>query len=105
MSSDRKTLAKRVLAEQIDDLDEEFEMELNDDGDDRLARFLDDLGEVDLSDEHAERRLYFQELFRLQKELVKLQDRWSTTRRRWWWCSRAATPPARAGRSSASPSG
>jgi polyphosphate kinase 2 len=74
MSTDRATHAERVLAEQIDDLDEEFEMELNDDGDDRLARFLEHLGEVDLSGEHLARRRYFQELFRLQKELVKLQD-------------------------------
>jgi polyphosphate kinase 2 len=74
MSSDRSAYAKRVLAEQIDDLDEEFELELNDDGDDRLAKFLEHLGEVDHSTEHLERRRYFQELFRLQRELVKLQD-------------------------------
>jgi len=66
--------AKRVRAEQIDDFDEEFEMVLNDEGDHSLAQLLDAMPEAGQSAETAERRSYFKELFRLQRELVKLQD-------------------------------
>lgn len=56
----------RLRAELADSYDEELEMEL----DDRMAS-----GEVHGSDESkAARQQYFQELFRLQGELVKLQD-------------------------------
>ena len=60
----------RIEAEIADSFDEELEMEL-DDG--RLARLLD--GED--RDEDAgllDRQFYFKELFRLQHELIKLQD-------------------------------
>ena len=66
--------ADRVLAEQIDDFDEEFELELNDDGDDRYARFLEHLNAEDHSAEALARHSYFRALFKLQAELVKLQD-------------------------------
>ena len=51
------------------------------------------------------RSVYFKELFRLQRELVRLQD-WIVRKLapRSWCFSRAAIPPARAARSSASPS-
>lgn len=67
-------LTQRVLDEHNDDLDEELEHYLNDEGDDRFARLLDDMPAT-LRNQDASRRLhYFRELFRLQGELVKLQD-------------------------------
>jgi polyphosphate kinase len=57
---------RRFHADLIDSYDEEFEMEVDD-------RFLD--GEATFSDDDRElRKVYFRELFRLQGELVKLQD-------------------------------
>ena len=67
-------LIERLSRELIDEYDEEFEMEMED----RLI-----LGEEasliptehESKSEHREaRRLYFRELFRLQRELVKLQE-------------------------------
>src|SRR5262245_28853084 len=61
---------RRVHDEMMDGLDEELEMELDDQ---RLAQLVGDLS----GQPHAEaigRQLYFKELFRLQSELVKLQD-------------------------------
>ncbi|SAK65016.1 polyphosphate kinase [Caballeronia hypogeia] len=56
----------RFHADIIDSYDEEFEMEIDD-------RFLD--GESTFSEEDRQlRKTYFRELFRLQGELVKLQD-------------------------------
>ena len=61
---------RRFEAELIDSYDEELEMELDD-------RMLD--GEGTFTDEdRALRKMYFRELFRLQGELVKLQD-WVVT--------------------------
>jgi polyphosphate kinase 2 len=54
----------------IDSFDEELEMEIDDD---RLARLLEDIAEHP-EHEAIDRKLYFRELFRLQGELVKLQD-------------------------------
>ncbi|MDR3437278.1 polyphosphate kinase 2 [Telmatospirillum sp.] len=63
-------LGSRIDAEMADSFDEELEMELDDD---RLARLLDiDGGNLDRPT--LDRNLYFRELFRLQRELVKLQD-------------------------------
>src|SRR4051794_30914931 len=62
--------ADRVRAEMMDSFDEELEMEIDDD---RLRRLLDDASETP-STETLDRSLYFRELFRLQGELVKLQD-------------------------------
>ncbi|SAK47438.1 polyphosphate kinase 2 [Caballeronia ptereochthonis] len=57
---------RRFHADIIDSYDEEFEMEVDD-------RFLD--GESTFSEEDRQlRKTYFRELFRLQGELVKLQD-------------------------------
>jgi polyphosphate kinase 2 len=58
----------RAQAEMDDSFDEELEMELDDD---RLAKLLDS-GSADQT--AADRHTYFRELFRLQGELVKLQD-------------------------------
>ncbi|APR39061.1 polyphosphate kinase 2 [Paraburkholderia sp. SOS3] len=67
--NDPTTLAarqKRFEEDLIDAYDEELEMEVDD-------RILD--GDAAVSDEaRALRKLYFRELFRLQGELVKLQD-------------------------------
>jgi polyphosphate kinase len=60
----------RIEAEIIDDLDEEFELEL---GEDRVASIIDRLAKQS-GDETDFRGLYFRELLRLQKELVKLQE-------------------------------
>ena len=54
----------------LDSFDEELEMEIDDE---RLAHILDDLGDHPAADTIA-RKTYFSELFRLQGELVKLQD-------------------------------
>src|SRR5215813_7924110 len=63
-------LAARVDAEVADSFDEELELEIDDD---RLARLLEGLAEHP-EPETLDRHLYFKELFRLQRELVKLQD-------------------------------
>jgi len=60
---------ERIRQELADGFDEELEMELDDD---RLDRMLADMGQH--PDRVMDRRLYFRELFRLQGELVKLQD-------------------------------
>ncbi len=61
---------KRLKREHEDSFDEELEMEL-DDG--RIEGLLDEIGPQPTT-EGVDRRLYFRELFRLQGELVKLQD-------------------------------
>ena len=64
------SLQRRVNAEMIDSFDEELEMELDDE---RLSKMLEPTGEYHRP-EAIDRHLYFKELFRLQRELVKLQD-------------------------------
>jgi polyphosphate kinase 2 len=61
---------ERVHEEMLDSFDEELELEIDDD---RLEKLLADMSE---HPERAtlDRRIYFKELFRLQGELVKLQD-------------------------------
>ncbi|MBB4198537.1 polyphosphate kinase 2 [Rhodoblastus sphagnicola] len=60
----------RVRADMLDSFDEELEEELDDD---RLAALLDHAS--DHPDEKSvSRSVYFKELFRLQRELVRLQD-------------------------------
>src|SRR5262245_9095135 len=73
-AEERTTIARRVEAEVIDDFDEELEMEI-DDG--RMERLVDEIAKEPDGGEAPkgiDRRLYFRELFRLQGELVKLQD-------------------------------
>src|SRR5215813_5913236 len=60
----------RIDEEMLDSFDEELELEIDDD---RLARLLNDFAEHPHQDT-LDRRIYFKELFRLQGELVKLQD-------------------------------
>jgi polyphosphate kinase 2 len=67
MTTQHKEMAewyRRAQDEILDSMDEELEMELDDD---RLSQDGDGMSEVP-------RNLYFKELFRLQAELVKLQD-------------------------------
>lgn len=68
--SPRKSKRARVEAEVIDDLDEEFELEL---GEDKLDMLVEQLSGTADGDDNF-RRTYFRERLRLQKELVKLQD-------------------------------
>ena len=63
-------LYRRIHGEMADSLDEEMELEI-DDG--RLAALLDDVADHPEQDT-IERKFYFHELLRLQRELVKLQD-------------------------------
>jgi len=60
----------RIHKEIADSFDEELEMEIDDD---RLNQLLAEMSAHPVR-EAIDRRVYFQELFRLQGELVKLQD-------------------------------
>jgi len=64
-------MMQRVHRDLLDSYDEELEMEIED----RVLVGLDgEPVELDSPDQKEARRLYFRELFRLQAELVKLQD-------------------------------
>jgi polyphosphate kinase 2 len=64
-------LIHRIRLDLLDSFDEEYELELEDRNLDQLST----AGDTVLSEEDkAARRDYFRELFRLQAELVKLQD-------------------------------
>jgi polyphosphate kinase 2 len=73
---DRDSLDDRVRDELADSIDEELELEL---GDDLLARLPDHVTDVPRP-EIIDRRTYFTELLRLQRELIKLQD-WVVSRK------------------------
>ncbi|HET9368799.1 MAG TPA: polyphosphate kinase 2 [Vicinamibacterales bacterium] len=67
-----EALSRRVHEEMLDSYDEELEMEIDDE---RLAELLADRSLAKHPDSQSmDRKLYFTELFRLQGELVKLQD-------------------------------
>ncbi len=70
-TKDSREQERRMHAEMLDSIDEELEMEIDDDRMDALvAEATERAGEGrDLS-----RNFYFKALFRLQGELVKLQD-------------------------------
>ena len=70
MQHDTKAIHDRIQKEMVDSFDEELELEIDDD---RLAKLLSEMSEHP-EQETIDRRLYFKELFRLQGELVKLQD-------------------------------
>jgi polyphosphate kinase 2 len=65
---------KRIRDEQADDLDEELEMALIDEGEDSFSRLIDHITDNAQAVSAEHRINYFRELFRLQRELVKLQD-------------------------------
>ena len=69
LPEDQETLA-RIYRDMLDGYDEELEMELED-------RVIDEVAAAEgtpSAPDREERRAYFRELFRLQSELVKLQD-------------------------------
>ncbi|MBP1316973.1 polyphosphate kinase 2 [Herbaspirillum sp. 1130] len=68
---DKEELVKRVHRELADSYDEEMELELEDRTVDPVTG---EFSSAHGSEEKEYRRLYFRELFRLQGELVKLQD-------------------------------
>jgi len=70
MQRDAKAIHDRIQKEMVDSFDEELELEIDDD---RLAKLLSEMSEHP-EQETIDRRVYFKELFRLQGELVKLQD-------------------------------
>ena len=72
-ASEQELLMQRLRDDLIDSYDEELEMEIDDRG------FGDDTADAiglsgDPESQREARRHYFRELFRLQGELVKLQD-------------------------------
>jgi len=67
-------LMRRIASDLVDSYDEEIELELED-------RSLDELEGRHVTD-RTERQAYFKELFRLQGELVKLQDWVQHTRKK-----------------------
>ena len=71
MAHDDDELVRRIRRDLADSYDEEFELELEDRNQDGMAE-----SEVSTETEayRASRKLYFRELFRMQGELVKLQD-------------------------------
>ena len=68
---DGDALRARVAADMADTIDEELEMEIDDD---RLDDLLKETSDHPPERHSLDRRVYFKELFRLQGELVKLQD-------------------------------
>ncbi len=74
MSAEKSGLAgvtrRRIRAELQDNFDEDLELELED------GYLADDLGDIREAAQEGTipRRLYFKELLRLQRELIKLQD-------------------------------
>ncbi len=70
MTATPKHIDQRVERELADDIDEEFEMELDDD---RLGRLLSEAEDPEPG-HGMNRKVYFRELLRLQGELIKLQD-------------------------------
>jgi polyphosphate kinase len=66
----QQSFEDRVRDELEDNVDEELELEL---GDDLLARLPDNVPDAPRA-EGVDRRRYFTELLRLQRELIKLQD-------------------------------
>jgi len=73
MVDDRQSgdFKERMEADLVDSFDEELEMELDDD---RLAALVNEAGGAGEASIGGERHKYFRELFRLQHELVRLQD-------------------------------
>ncbi len=71
MSSSEEEMIRRIRSDMLDSYDEELEMELDDHNQDELA---DGLNPELTAQQKQDRRTYFRELFRMQGELVKLQD-------------------------------
>ena len=71
MPSVDEDLIRRIHEDLRDDLDEELELELEDRNEQRIAAGQ---GALAYGQDQDARKRYFRELFRLQAELVKLQD-------------------------------
>ena len=74
MDSSDEELMRRIRNDLIDSFDEELEMEIEDR---TVAELIDEdqaLSPQEVIKDKEYRRQYFRELFRLQAELVKLQD-------------------------------
>ena len=71
MIDNQDELLRRIHNDLMDGYDEEIEMEIEDRHVDALSNGLDPAARAS---EKESRRVYFRELFRLQAELVKLQD-------------------------------
>jgi polyphosphate kinase len=74
-ADEQQQLLRRMAEDWIDSDDEEYELEFED-------RRVDALAGEDNDERRAQRKAYFRELFRLQRELVKLQDWVSHTKER-----------------------
>ena len=76
---DREELVRRIENDLLDGLDEELELEIED-----RTHILAQPGDgcAPAPESHAQRVAYFKELFRLQGELVKLQDWIASTRQK-----------------------
>jgi polyphosphate kinase 2 len=70
MQYNARAIHDRIHGKMVDNFNEELELEIDDD---RLAKLLSEMSERP-ERETIDRRFYFKELFRLQSELVKLQD-------------------------------
>jgi polyphosphate kinase 2 len=70
MQHDAKAIHDRIHGEMVDSFDEELELEIDDE---RLGKLLAETSGHP-EPESIDRHRYFKELFRLQGELVKLQD-------------------------------
>jgi polyphosphate kinase 2 len=73
-STTPRALQRRVHGEMLDSFDEELEMEIDDGSMERLLEDIAGHPDEQAARDVMDRRLYFKELFRLQGELVKLQD-------------------------------
>ena len=92
MKHNAKPIHDRIHHEMLDSFDEELELEIDDE---RLDKVLAEISEHP-DRESLDRRLYFKELFRLQGELVKLQDWVLRHKLKVVVLSKVATPPERA---------
>ncbi len=70
-SNEQIEFERRVHDEMLDSFDEELEMEIDDD---RMNELIGEATASAATSTDRERHFYFKELFRLQGELVKLQD-------------------------------
>ena len=68
---DQTDFERRIYAEMVDSFDEELEMEVDDH---RMNDLMTDVLDLRHETLDLQRSFYFKELFRLQGELVKLQD-------------------------------
>ncbi|MEY4911889.1 MAG: polyphosphate kinase 2, partial [Pseudomonadota bacterium] len=71
LTKDHEQLIKRIREELNDSYDEERELEHDDQDADEISQAL---LATETEEYRENRRIYFRELFRMQAELVKLQD-------------------------------